>query len=305
MKKLFLLVSIILAAATMQGQEVVMGVLSPGEEQGITVAQSNMLQSRMEKLCTSHGITVVNIPDGFFLYPTIAIVSDEVAEGGMRNIYTIKAEVTLSVRRIGGDVVATMSQNLSGSGYTKSQATTSLIQSLNVNGNAFDKFISDAKSAMVRYYQSQCKQVMFQADQYAAMHDYRTSIATLCQIPANAPCFSSVGEKMKEFYAHYQSQLCNSIKMNVESALATHDYEAAASLLAEIDPSSECYEYAINQFQKIEKEVAKIENRDWNFKMKQYNDAVTTERRLIDACRDVAKAYYSSTPTVHYTQVIR
>lgn len=305
MKRLVLFVSIVFATVSGQAQEVSMGVLVPDEEQGYTAAQSSMLQSRMERLCTSHGVAVVNIPDGFFLYPTISIVSDEVAEGGMCNINTMKAEVTVSVRRIGGDVVATVSKRLSGSGYSKNQATTALIQSLNITDPVFDKFISDAKSAMVNYYQSQCEQTLIQADQYAATHDYRAAIASLYHIPSNAPCYATVSGRMAEYYALYQSQLCNSIKMSVESALSTHDYETAASLLAEIDPSSECYDYAINQFQKIEKEVAKIEKRDWDFKMKQYNDAVVTERRLIDACRDVAKAYYSATPTIHYTQVIK
>ena len=305
MKRLHLIASIVLATLRMQAQEVSIGVLVPGTEQGYTPVQSNMLQSSMEKLCTSHGITVENIPDGFFLYPTIAVVSDEVAEGGMRNINTMKAEVTLSVRRIGGDVVATVSKTLSGSGYSKSQATTSLIQHLNIADPVFDRFISDAQNAIVGYYQSQCNRIMTQADQHAATHDYRAAIAKLCQIPSIAPCFASVSGKMSEYYTLYQTQLCSSIKMEVEAAMATHDYEAAITLLSEIDPSSQCYTYAVDQFRKIEKEVARLEKRDWEFKMRQYNDAVATERQLISACRDVAKAYYSATPTIHYTQVIR
>jgi len=305
MKKLVLFLSLVLSVVHMRGQEVTLGILVPDEELGFTAAQCNMLQGRMEKLCTSHSIAVVNNPDGFFLYPTIAIVSDEVAEGGMRNINTIKAEVTLSMRRVGGDVAATVSKTLSGSGYSKSQAITSLIQSFNVADPLFDRFIFDAKGAIVRYYQTQCKQIMIQADQYAATQNYRAAIATLYQIPTDAPCFANVSEKMSNYYNLYQTQLCNSIKMNVESAQSLHDYETAAKVLIEIDPSSDCYEYAIKQFQMIEKEVAKLEKRDWNFKMRQYNDAVAIERQLIDACRDVAKAYYSATPNIHYTQVIK
>ena len=305
MKKLTLFLSVLFIAVLARGEEFSIGVLVPGEEQGLSVAQSNMLQSRLERLCTSNGITVVNVPDGFFLYPIISIFSDEVAEGGMHNITIVKAEVTLSVRRIGGDVVSTVSKSLSGSGYSRNQAVSSLIQSLNVMDPIYIRFISDAKDAMITYYQSQCRQVMIQADHYATIGDYRAAIAKLFQIPINAPCFGSVSEQMSKYYVLFQSQLCNSVKMNVESALSTHDYEVAAYLLTEIDPSSECYEYALNQFQRIEKEVAKLEKRNWDFKMKQYNDAVTTEKYLIDACRDVAKAYYSASTTIHYTQVIK
>ncbi len=104
MKKLFSILSIAFIAMTVHGQDLSIGILVPGEEQGFSAAQSDLLQNRLERLCTDGGIAVVNAPDGFFLYPAVSIVSDEVAEGGMRNINVIKAEVTLSVRRIGGDV---------------------------------------------------------------------------------------------------------------------------------------------------------------------------------------------------------
>ena len=288
-----------------QGQNIAIGVLVPDEAQGFAASQSNMLQSRMERLCTMNDIAVVNDPEGFFLYPTITIVSDEVAEGGMRNINTVKAEITLSVRRIGGDVVASTSKTLSGSGYSQSQSFTSLIQSLDVTEPVFTRFISEAKAAIVKYYQSPCTQIMSQAERSVSTHDYNAAIAILYRIPVNAPCFANVSAKMSEYYALYQSQLCNTLRMNVESALSTHDYEYAASLLSEIDPSSECYEYAYSKFRYIEKEVTKLEKRDWNFKMKQYEDAVNIEKHIINAVSGVANAYYSSKQTVHYTQIIK
>ena len=93
--------------------------------------------------------------------------------------------------------------------------------------------------------------------------------------------------------------------MEVASALSTHDYEGAATLLTEIDPLSECYGYAQEQFKRIEKEVAKWEQREWNFRMRQYNDEVSLERQRIAAVAEVAKAYYSTEPIIHYTQIIK
>ena len=264
-----------------------------------------MLQSRMEGLCNRNGVAVMNNPDGFFLYPTIAVINDEIAEGGMQNIYSIKAEVTVSARKIGGDVVASVSKTYSGAGRSKAQAMTALIQAVNVTDAKYTKFMADAKTAAEKYYQAQCSHIMKQADQYAATNDYRAAIAVLSQIPTMVPCYSTISTKIAEYYKQYQLLLCSTVKMDVEAAMATHDYEDAASLLTEIDPSSECYNYAVEQFKRIEKEVAKIEKRDWNFKMKQYDDAVSLEKRLIDATAEVAKAYYSTQPTIHYTQVIK
>ena len=306
MKKLILLL-VIFSVFSLVGycQEIAFGVLVPDEEQGYSKAQSSMLQNRLEELCNRNGVAVVNHPDGFFLYPSIAIISEEVAEGGMQNIHSMRAEITVSVRQIGGNVVASVSKVYIGAGRSKEQAMTSLIQSFNTSDAVFPKFMSEAKVAAVNYYNTHCVQIMTKAEQYAVTNDYRAAIATLYQIPSRAPCYSTVGEKMRAYYNLYQIQLCKTVEMSVASAMATHDYDGAASLLAEIDPSSECYDYAMEQFRKIEKEVAKIEKRDWDFKMRQYNDAVAVEKRLIDVASEVAKAYYSTKPTVYYTQVIR
>ena len=286
-------------------QEIAFGVLVPDEEQGFSKAQSTMLQNRLEELCNRNGVAVVNNPDGFFLYPSISIISDDVAESGMQNIYSVKAEITVSVKQIGGAMVASVSKTYKGAGRSKEQAMTSLVQSFNTSDAIFSKFMSEAKVAVVKYYHTHCVQIMTKAEQYTATNDYRAAIATLYQIPSMTPCYSTVGEKMRAYYNLYQTQLCKTVEMSVASAMATHDYIGAVSLLAEIDPSSECYNYATEQFKKIEKEVAKIEKRDWDFKMRQYNDAVAIEKRWIDVASEVTKAYYSTRPTVHYTQVIR
>lgn len=287
------------------GQEITFGVLVPDMEQGFTLSQSDMLQRRLESLCSRNGAFVMNNPNGFFLYPTIAVISDEVAESGMQNVYSIKAELTISARQIDGGVVASVSKTYRGVGRSRVQAMTALIQAINISDAEYAKFIIEAKAAAVKYYQTQCGRIMAQAEQYAATNDYRAAIATLFQVPQEASCYSIVGTKLSEYYKQYQTLLCSTVKMDVEAAMATHNYDGAALLLTEIDPSSECYNYAVEQFKQIENEVAKIEKRDWDFKMKQYNDAVALEKRLIEATTEVAKAYYSTRPAVHYTQVIR
>lgn len=287
------------------GQEVCIGVVVPTEEQGYTEAQSSLMLTKLENLCVQNGVSPYYVPNGFVLYPVIDIFSDEVVEGGMQSIYSVKAYLTLSVRRMGGVVVASTTKTISGAGKTRQKAMTSLIQSINASDPTYSQFLSQAKHNIATFYVEHCADIVSLAEHQAAIHDYKGAIALLYSVPVDAPCYKEVTGKMVAYYKQYQSQLCNSIKMEVEAAVAVHDYDEAASLLTQIDPSSDCYNYAMKQFKQIENEVSKLEQRNWNYKMKQHDDNVAIQKQIIKAAGEVAKAYYSSTPTIHYTQVIK
>ena len=48
------------------------------------------------------------------------------------------------------------------------------------------------------------------------------------------------------------------------------------------------------------------EKKQWDFQMKQYNDAVSLEKQRINAIKEIAVAYYKSQPkTVNYLYIIR
>lgn len=292
------------AVVASHGQEITLGVLTPGNEQNLTSSQSALLQSRLESLCTRNGIAVAADPNGFFLYPQIAILSHEVDESGMQNVHAIKIELSLSVRQVEGDAVANTTQTYSGGGLSLEKAITSALQSFSISTPKYQQFIQQAQSSILNYYQRHCTQIIAQAEQAAILHNYRQAIALLAYLPSSLPCAASVNSQLSSYYQAYQSSLCSRVEMEVESAMATHNYTTAAALLTEIDPSSECYPYAVECFKKIETAVKKLEQRDWNFKMKQYNDAIALEKRTLQAATEVAKAYYASQPTVHYTQII-
>lgn len=287
------------------GQDFSLGIVVPDEGENYSNTQSSLLSSKLENLCTKNGIISEFVPNGFVLYPTIDIFNEEVAEGGMQYVYTIKAYFSLSIRQLNGPIILSTAETISGAGLTRQKALTSLIQSINITDKEYSQFITQAKESILYYYETHCPTIIAEAEKSATLNNYEQAIAILCSIPSEAPCYNSIIQKLSTYYKKYQSQLCNSLKMEVESAIASHEYEEAAFLLSQIDPSSDCYSYAMSKFKQVESEVSKIEKRDWDFKMKQHNDNVAIEKQLIKAAGEVAKAYYSSTPTIHYTQVIK
>ena len=63
-----------------------------------------------------------------------------------------------------------------------------------------------------------------------------------------------------------------------------------------IDPSSSCYEDAQNLASKIAKRVKELDQREWDFKLKQQQDNVDLQKAEIKAARDIGVAYGQNQP---------
>jgi hypothetical protein len=85
---------------------------------------------------------------------------------------------------------------------------------------------------------------------------------------------------------------------------AGNSAEAAAAYLAKIDPNSSCYAEAKVLNDKMAKRVKEIDQREWNFALKQQQDQVDIEKATIKAARDIGVAYGENQPDVIYETAI-
>ena len=57
---------------------------------------------------------------------------------------------------------------------------------------------------------------------------------------------------------------------------------------------------------KAETKVKAEEKKQWDFQMKQYNDAVSLEKQRIETIKEIAVSYYKSQPTsVNYNYIVK
>ena len=56
----------------------------------------------------------------------------------------------------------------------------------------------------------------------------------------------------------------------------------------------------------VESKVNTEEKKEYDFQMKQYNDAVSLEKQRINAIKDIAVSYYKSQTTdINYTLIVK
>jgi acetyl-CoA carboxylase carboxyltransferase component len=87
---------------------------------------------------------------------------------------------------------------------------------------------------------------------------------------------------------------------------AAMDYDGSLEILAKIDPSSNCYKEQQALMKSVENKVSAEVKKQWDFQMKQYNDAVSLEQHRVNAIKEIAVAYYNSQPTaINYNVLVR
>jgi hypothetical protein len=117
----------------------------------------------------------------------------------------------------------------------------------------------------------------------------------------------------------YQKKIDENGALLVQQArnkwLVTRDYTAAKeslAILASIAPQSKAQKDANSLIGEINNHLRNIEamaeerrKQEWKFALKQYNDHIKTQHKLIDAAREVGIAYATNQPrTITYNNFI-
>ena len=124
-------------------------------------------------------------------------------------------------------------------------------------------------------------------------------------------CKSCYDKAMDAVGPIYKQQIDRQCKLDMAEAngkwTANQDYygaEAASTYLAKIDPNSSCYSEAKVLYDKMAKRLKEIDQREWNFMLKQQQDQVDIEKATIKAARDIGVAYGENQPDVVYETAI-
>lgn len=169
----------------------------------------------------------------FSIVPNVIIESEDVAEGGMKNVYVIKGSLMLSVLQYDGDVVfSSISLPFRDSSTKKMVAIKNGIGKLQ-----FEKIVpllDEAKERILKYYESQKTNIFAQADFMAKHKDYDGAIAYIMSIPSSLTSIYNEALAKADSYLDLKNEAYNdSIFVLANSYLAQHDAQSALGVLNE------------------------------------------------------------------------
>jgi len=297
----------VIAQSSSDVGKIALSVIMPENVDGLDVSQLSKMETKITQIISTTGLAASGYNNNFVIYPKFAIYETNVVEGGMQNITVVTCELSLFIKQIDNNIIfSTISKSLKGSGTNKTTAITNAISKIPTNDQQFNVFIETGKSKIIAYYESKCGDIISKSENLVKMQDYEQALGLLMTVPEEVSCYSKVQEKSIEAYKAYQNQICTVQLQEAKTQIASNNYKAALNVLSQIDPSTPCFKESQTLVNDAAAKVDVEDKKQWDLKMKVYDDKVALEKQRIDAVKDIAVAYYKSKPTtVSYTYLIR
>ncbi len=296
------------AQSTNDVGKIALSVVIPENVDGLDVSQLSKLETKISQIVTVSGLAASGYNNNFVIYPKFAIYESTIVEGGMQNITVVTTELSLYIKQVDNNILfSTISKPLKGSGSNKELAITNAISKIPTSDPEFTYFIETGKSKIIQYYETKCADIIKKSDSYVKMQQFDQAFGLLMTVPEEVlSCYNQIQDKTIEVYKAYQTQKCAELIQKAKGLLAANDYAGALNILSDIDPSASCFNEAQLLAKTAETKVDTEEKKQWDFQMKQYNDAVSLKKQRVEAIKEIAVSFYKSQPTtVNYNYIVK
>lgn len=293
-KSLLLLFGIVFTLSIQAQSNITIGLVMPSEElNGIRPDAFSLLQSKLDKVLTTSGVAT-NGGD-FVLYPVVNIIEESLIEGGIKNFFKVKIDLTLKVANLTTKTVfSSASWMLVGSSErVKSDAVRNAFSQLKSTDPSFKTFLETTKGKICEYYESNKSAIFTQASSLANTGKYDEAMAMLLNYPSQVSGFEESQQLMQEIYLQYIESNAARILNEARAAYATKDYETAVNLAAQIPSESSKYDEAKSIINQVRTTINKEQAEENARIMKSLEIAADVEKTRINAIASVARQYYS------------
>ncbi len=262
--------------------DIYISVVQP-ERNEIPQEAAKQLENKMHQLITANGIADTD-PNGRFVITAKCFIVTKDVIGGAPQRVSQKIDFTFMI----GDIIENKvfeSYTISaiGIGINENKSFINAIIKLKTNSPQFTSFVEKAKEKIIQYYASRCEQIIIEAKQLAANHDYQQAIYQLMQVPNICDCAEKCQTLMIIYYDAYTEstavELLNEAKSKWASAPNADGAAMAADVIAQIPAGTKVQPDIDVLVAEINKKLREDEKRDWKFKMQQYNDEIARQKR--------------------------
>ena len=172
-----------------------------------------------------------------------------------------------------------------GVGKNETQAYLNAIKNINVNNPAVVECINQGKQKIIEYYNSQIDFLLAEAESMVQCQQYDEAIVKLACVPevckdAYMKAYNKIGEVYQKKIDLEGDYLYNEAYAQWNTAKNQESAEKVVELLAQINPLSSAAKKGRTLVKSVEAHYAaiaarrrEIEERNWAFKMQQYNDS--------------------------------
>lgn len=268
------------------------GVEISMQQTDVPAATAEYLASRLKQIASDNDIVSDTGMSPFVLTGKFHHIMKETLPGPPIQT-ALNTSLTLYVGDVNSQTVYSMtSLELRGVGNGSERAYINAMRSLNSCNDAVKEFLSNAKNKILKFYDTNYKQIISRATHAANIQRYEEALWLLSMIPECSKGYDESVKLANDIYQKYIDRSGASLYAAAQSIWAAAQDETAASeafsYLQLIDPTSNAYSNA----QLLAKEIKEAVHSDRQYNLhKKYTDEIDLERERIECIREIGIAY--------------
>lgn len=267
---------------------------------GIGVSGSKLLKDRLNAAITKIGFGGEGSNPRFVIGPSINILTQDVTATSptkFANTYEINFMV---VDLVSETIFNTYTTEFKGVGDSPEKAFISGVRNISYESQGFIDFLNNSEKKIIDYFESNCSVLLAESGAEAGMRNYENAFAMLKTIPKEAAtCFTLIQAKKAEYFQLSLNTKCNELLAKMKAELGKYNDKSGSGFNPEamnyysmIDSKSECYAEAQKEYKNYTANLKPEAKRDWEQKMKVYNDEIAMVKADKEFTREEAKQAY-------------
>jgi len=295
---------------TLAGRTQTIGIKAQVMDDKIPEEAARQLETKLQSALTVNGYADNGFIERFVLTAKVDITQKDITPTSPTRV-SEKMDITLMV----GDVVenklyASVTLQSAGIGTNENKAFISAFRNIKGDNPKIQQMLNEAKAKIVDYYTNHCPEIMQRAQRLVTTHGYDEAIALLVSVPnICSDCFLECQKFAGLVYQQKIDSESTTLFERAQTVWATNQNadgaRKIAEIISEINPKSSNYSQVISFRDAVSGKLQADAKREWDFKMKQYEDNQEFKRSLVDAVKAIGVAWGQHQPTTVYKTVIR
>jgi hypothetical protein len=268
------------------------------------------LETKLRNALVQNGYTDNGYIERFVLTAKVDITDKDIAPTSPARI-SVKMDITLMV----GDVIenrqfASCTLQAAGIGINENKTFINAFRIIKGDNPKIQQMLNDAMTKIVDYYSNQCPEIIRKAEALAVNHSYDNAIFLLSSVPNVCnDCFSKCQNQLESLYKQridYEANLLLEKAITIWTIKQNH-YGAneVADIICQINPNASNYSKVISLRKTISSKLQADAKREWELKMKQYENDQKYKQSIVDATKAIGIAWAQHHPQTIYKTVIR
>lgn len=220
---------------------------------------------------------------GEFVLTANVVVLDKQATGTAPVQFLVDIEVSVFVLGVNdGIVIDETSFVVQGIDRLENKAIIQAINTIKPKSPATKKFMDNVREQIIVYYNTRIPALVSKAQSLANRNDYYGALEVLSGIPECVDQYPMVAEMMSSVYQKMIDREAVAALQEAKGCIAVRDYDCALNSLLGVDPSSSHSKEAFNLIAQIQSTLDEKERREYEDKMRMYEDQKEMAQRMWD-----------------------